>query len=206
MTLRISGNRRLKTLPGQHTRPTPARVREALFNMLQGGAAGGRWLDLCAGSGAVGAEALCRGASYVLGIERSGPACAIVTHNWQQVAKVNQRFDVVRGDVVRQLARLELQPFDYIYFDPPYASNLYEPTLTAIAARPILKQRGTLVVEHSIDKALPNYLDIEYRASLNNPSEHPQLNRYRQKTYGRTQLSFYGMGSATDATGRLETS
>ena len=60
--MRIYGNRQLKTLPGQITRPTPARVREAVFNIWQGSVENCRWLDLCAGSGSMGAEALCRGA------------------------------------------------------------------------------------------------------------------------------------------------
>ena len=74
MAIRIYGNRPIKTLPGQATRPTPAKVREALFNSWQGRVNGSRWLDLCAGSGAMGAEALCRGASLVVGIEQAGAA------------------------------------------------------------------------------------------------------------------------------------
>ena len=76
MAVRIYGNREIKTLPGEETRPTSARVREALFNIWQGRILGCRWLDLCAGSGAMGAEALCRGAAEVVGIEKSGAACA----------------------------------------------------------------------------------------------------------------------------------
>ena len=69
--MRIYGNRQLKTVPGQRTRPTSARVREALFNILaRSRITGCRWLDLCAGNGSMGAEALCRGASKVVGIEQ----------------------------------------------------------------------------------------------------------------------------------------
>ncbi|HEY9736425.1 MAG TPA: RsmD family RNA methyltransferase, partial [Trichocoleus sp.] len=67
MSLRIYGNRTIKTLPGEATRPTASRVREALFNIWQGRVDGCRWLDVCAGSGAMGAEALCRGAAEVVG-------------------------------------------------------------------------------------------------------------------------------------------
>ncbi|MGF1537301.1 MAG: 16S rRNA (guanine(966)-N(2))-methyltransferase RsmD [Elainellaceae cyanobacterium] len=187
MTLRIHGNRLLKTLPGQSTRPTSARVREAVFNILQGSIAGCRWLDLCAGSGAMGAEALSRGASYVLGIEQSGQACAVVSQNWQRVARHGQTFDVVRGDVAKQLLRLEVEPFDVIYFDPPYASNLYQPALTAIAARSILKSTGALVVEHAANIALPVTL-----SGSSEGSGGMALSCYRQKAYGRTRLSLYG--------------
>src|SRR5512147_649239 len=121
--LRIYGNRALKTLPGEATRPTSARVREALFNIWQGRVAGCRWLDLCAGSGAMGAEALCRGAAEVVGIEQSGDAYAVVRENWQRVAQPNQTIRLFKGDVVKQLSRLKHQPFDLIYFDPPYTSD-----------------------------------------------------------------------------------
>ncbi len=88
MSLRIYGNRQLKTLPGQATRPTSARVREAVFNIWQGAIADCRWLDLCAGNGSMGAEALCRGASYVVGIELASQACAI---NTAKLAKSSKR-------------------------------------------------------------------------------------------------------------------
>jgi 16S rRNA (guanine(966)-N(2))-methyltransferase RsmD len=101
--MRIHGNRQIKTLPGLATRPTPARVREALFNIWQGNIIDCRWLDLCAGSGAIGAEALCRGAAFVLGIEQSSRACGIIQQNWQRVAQPEQKFQVLRGDVVQRL-------------------------------------------------------------------------------------------------------
>jgi 16S rRNA (guanine966-N2)-methyltransferase len=82
--LRIYGNRALKTLPGEATRPTSARVREALFNIWQGRIVDCRWLDLCTGSGAMGAEALCRGAAEVVGIERSAEAYTVTRENWQE--------------------------------------------------------------------------------------------------------------------------
>ena len=109
MSLRIYGNRLLKTLPGEHTRPTSARVREALFNIWQGRISGCRWLDLCAGSGSMGAEALCREASVVIGIEESSQSCAIIQENWQQVAKPDQKFQLLRGDVTQQLKKLSGQ-------------------------------------------------------------------------------------------------
>ncbi|MFN9615418.1 MAG: RsmD family RNA methyltransferase, partial [Dolichospermum sp.] len=103
MSLRIYGNRLLKTLPGENTRTTRARVREALFNIWQGTITGCRWLDLCAGSGAMGAEALCREAKVVIGIEQSSLACAIIQENWQRVAKPEQKCQLLRGNVTQQL-------------------------------------------------------------------------------------------------------
>jgi 16S rRNA (guanine966-N2)-methyltransferase len=185
MALRIHGNRLLKTLPGAATRPTPGRVREALFNIWQGKIEGCRWLDLCTGSGSMGAEALCRGAALVVGIEQSSQACDIIPQNWQQVAN-HQAFQVIRGDVVKRLAGLSEQaPFDRIYFDPPYASDLYQPVLEAIAHHQLLAPQGELAVEHSPGKVLPKTIPYGYLEELNS------LNISRQKTYGNTAITFY---------------
>jgi len=185
MSLRIYGNRQLKTLPGLATRPTPSRVREALFNIWQGEVEGCRWLDLCTGSGAMGAEALGRGASLVVGIEQSGRACAVIQQNWQLVATLSQRFQIIRGDVVQQLPRLAGQQFDRIYFDPPYASDLYVPVLMAIAQLQLLDIEGELAVEHHPDR---------------NPAQGESviealLSVSRQKNYGNTALTFYCLAS-----------
>lgn len=151
MSLRISGNRVLQTLPGLATRPTPARVRQALFNILQGEIAGSRWLDLCAGVGSVGAEALCRGCASLVGIEESAGACKVITTNWQRVAQPEQRIRVLRGDARQVLPRLVTEEgFDFIYLDPPYESSLYEDLLPLLP--PLLDPQGVLIVEHRVEK------------------------------------------------------
>ncbi len=177
MSLRIYGNRPLKTLPGRDTRPTLARVREAVFNIWQGAIAGCHWLDLCAGSGSMGAEALCRGAIRVVGIEQSSRACGVIQQNWQQVAGDGQTFEVIRGDVVKKLPGLSGQTFDRIYFDPPYAGDCYDAVLAAIAHHNLLAPNGELAVEHSPDRdqfLIPPALEI-----------------CRQKVYGNTALTFF---------------
>lgn len=177
MSLRIYGNRQLKTLPGRETRPTTGRVRQAVFNIWQGAIAGCRWLDLCSGNGSMGAEALCRGASLVVGIEQSSRACAIIQQNWQQVAQSEQKFQVLRGDVVQRLKTLAGEQFDRIYFDPPYASDLYQPVLEAIAHHQLLHPNGELAVEHNPEVRMPQPV--------------PRLEICRQKIYGNTALTFY---------------
>ncbi|MGP0128712.1 MAG: 16S rRNA (guanine(966)-N(2))-methyltransferase RsmD [cyanobacterium endosymbiont of Rhopalodia musculus] len=147
--MRIYGNRLLTTLPGQLTRPTSAKVREALFNIWQGSIIECRWLDLCAGNGSMGAEALCRGASEVIGIEKYGKACKIIKQNWQKFAAENQNFKVIKGDILKILKTLEGQQFNHIYFDPPYASKLYQPVLEAIATHKLLRKDGEIAVEHN---------------------------------------------------------
>lgn len=177
MSLRIYGNRQLKTLPGRETRPTTGRVREAVFNIWQGAIAQCRWLDLCAGTGSMGASALCRGASFVVGIEQSSRACAIIQQNWQQVAQSEQKFQVLRGDVVQRLKTLAGEQFDRIYFDPPYTSELYQPVLEAIAHHQLLHPDGELAVEHNPGVRMPQlFLGLEI---------------CRQKIYGNTALTFY---------------
>ncbi len=176
MSLRIYGNRLIKTLPGQETRPTSSRLREALFNVWQGTISNCRWLDLCAGSGSMGAEALCRGASVVVGIERSSRACDVIQQNWQQVAKPDQSFQVMRGEVLQRLDKLSGRTFDRIYFDPPYASSLYQPVLDAIVRYQLLAPQGEIAAEHS-----PGAMSDKI----------PGLEICRQKSYGNTALTFY---------------
>ena len=175
MALRIYGNRLLKTPPGDLSRPTLGRVREALFNIWQGEIEGCRWLDLCTGSGAMGAEALCRGASLVVGIEQAAPALRVIEENWRKVAQPEQEFRLIRGDVRKRVIQLEGQRFDRIYFDPPYAGGLYEPVLEAIARLNLLAEGGQLAIEHD-------------RQSL--PLLPSGLTSKRVKTYGRTSLTF----------------
>jgi 16S rRNA (guanine(966)-N(2))-methyltransferase RsmD len=125
----------------------------------------------------MGAEALCRGAALVVGIEQSGHACQVIQQNWQQVAQDSQLFRVIRGNVTHRLSDLTGQQFDRIYFDPPYASELYEPTLAAIVAYHLLAPGGELAVEHSPDRTLA--------------PPPAALEAYRQKVYGNTALTFY---------------
>ncbi|AFY71239.1 methyltransferase [Thalassoporum mexicanum PCC 7367] len=116
MSLRV-GDRKLKTLAGEATRPTASRVREAVFNIWQNKVPGCWWLDLCAGSGAMGAEAILRGAEFVVGIERSAAACNLIKQNWRQVAasitnnqqepkKSSEIWQLHRGDLLKVLPKL----------------------------------------------------------------------------------------------------
>ena len=125
----------------------------------------------------MGAEALCRGAIYVVGIEQAGKACGIIQENWQKVAKPEQSFKLLRGDVIQKLKTLAGEEFDRIYFDPPYASELYQPVLEAIAQYQLLTATGEFAVEHDPDRSLPDRI--------------LSLEVCRQKIYGNTALTFY---------------
>ena len=177
--MRIYGNRQLKTVPGKRTRPTSARVREALFNIWRDRIEGCSWLDICAGNGSMGAEALCRGASKVVGLEQYGKACNVIEENWQQIAKPGQSYEVLKGDALARIKSLEGQKFDWIYFDPPYDSYLYLPILKAIARLELVTVDGAIAVEHN--------------PRLWQAKEVQGLELYRTKSYGNTTLSFYAV-------------
>jgi len=175
MALRISGNRLLQTPKGEISRPTLGRVREAVFNIWQAEVEDCRWLDLCTGSGSMAAEALCHGAASVTGIEQSPKAIAVIEQNWQKVSKDDTETLLLRGNVTTRLPQLAGEQFDLIYFDPPYARNLYGKVLPLITSHQLLAGDGELAVEHSARKPLQLPEGLALR---------------RRKTYGSTAVSF----------------
>jgi 16S rRNA (guanine(966)-N(2))-methyltransferase RsmD len=175
--MRIYGNRELKTLPGQATRPTTAKVRQALFNIWQGKIEDCHWLDLCTGNGIMGGEALCRGAKEIVGIEKNSKACYIIRENWRKLAHPQQKFKVLKGDVLNRISSLQGYKFNLIYFDPPYQANLYDSVLKLIVQNYLLTLEGEIAVEH----------DLKYWQAIPIVG----LDICRQKTYGNTSLTFY---------------
>lgn len=178
MSIRIYGNRPLKTLPGLETRPTASRVRAAVFNIWQGSVVGCDWLDLCAGAGTMGAEALARGAATVTGIEQSSRACSVIRENWGAIAHEDQKFRLYRGDLFSQLKRIRNQKFGRIYFDPPYTAGLYQRTLDYIDRHQMLSPLGELAAE--------------YDPRQWSPVPVGNLVPMRHKIYGNTAIAFYG--------------
>jgi 16S rRNA (guanine966-N2)-methyltransferase len=152
VSLRIYGNRLLRTPTGQQTRPTLGRVRTAVFGRWLSMVENARWLDLCAGAGTMGAEALARGAESALGIELSQNAAKIATENWERIAP--GKGTIWKIDVLTGLERLKGKKFNLIYFDPPYKSDLYLPVLEAISRLSLLAEEGELAAEH--DRRLTN--------------------------------------------------
>ncbi|BBC23022.1 16S rRNA (guanine(966)-N(2))-methyltransferase RsmD [Pseudanabaena sp. ABRG5-3] len=175
MSIRIKGDRAIKTPTGLSTRPTPSKVRAAVFNILQNHINGANWLDICAGSGAMGAEALVRGANQVVGIELSTIACRIVNENWQKIAKSNQTFQVIKGDAVKVLPKLQPKSFDLVYFDPPYQSDLYQPVLHTLS--PLLAEDAIVIAECDRLRPLPDVIG--------------DLVCSDRRQYGQTSLVFY---------------
>ena len=150
--LRLSDGRRLQSPPGAATRPTPARVRQSVFDLLREQVVGTRWLDLFSGSGAMACEALLHGAAHVTAVERHGRAAAVTRHNLELVCRPPQTFALHRREVLAWLrawnqATEPQQPFAWVYADPPYNGGLHEPVTTAIAAAGVMTPTGLLLLE-----------------------------------------------------------
>jgi 16S rRNA (guanine966-N2)-methyltransferase len=181
--MQITGGRfrgiQLRSTPSQKVRPTARRVRERLFWLLAKRIEGARFIDLCAGSGVVGIEALSRGAAHATFIDRSALACAFVQMNLdacdvpreQSAVVVSSAFKFLRESIERGHT-----PWDIAFFDPPYATD-YLPVLAAFGTGTILNDDGLLVVEH------------HHKNELKDAVGH--LRRWRILKQGDSALSFF---------------
>ena len=145
--------RRLKELEGQETRPTTDRVKEGMFSALQFELEGRKVLDLFAGTGQLGIEALSRGAAAATFVERRADAVRLIRENLK-VTDLTDRARVVQGDSMEFLRSLR-EKFDIILLDPPYEAGLLEPVLETIAGFDILSPHGIIVAEHPLGRELP---------------------------------------------------
>jgi 16S rRNA (guanine966-N2)-methyltransferase len=147
-----AGGRRLRSPSGVHTRPTSDRVREAMFSTFDSGLGsitGLRFLDLYAGSGAVGLEARSRGAGVVTLVEHDRRTASLIRHNVSTVGLTN--VEVVASTVIRALAHPPRAPYDIVFLDPPYALPTTDvlDALTALSVNDWLADEALVVVERS---------------------------------------------------------
>lgn len=172
---------RLASPPGMQTRPTADRVKEALFSIIvsRWGVADARVLDLCAGTGALGIEALSRGAAFCCSIEHDRTVAPVLERNLTTTG-LRAKAELIRGDVRLVLEGVvsRLGPFDLIFFDPPYAGGLYLPVLQKIAACQAVTSSGVVVVECSSKSELADDVAMP-------------LFRVDRRVYGDTALEFY---------------
>jgi 16S rRNA (guanine(966)-N(2))-methyltransferase RsmD len=138
----------LKTVEGLAVRPTSDRLRETLFNILAPQIKGSRFLDLCAGSGAVGLEALSRGASHVTFVDKSRRACSAIQVNLDTIG-ITGEATIINKDAVSALKNLTGK-FDVIFFDPPYESDVYDRVLREIGESYLCAPDTVVVVEHRV--------------------------------------------------------
>jgi 16S rRNA (guanine966-N2)-methyltransferase len=176
-------SRILKSLKGLALRPTSDRLRETLFNVLGPSVSGARFLDLFAGTGAIGIEALSRGATEVVFIENHPPAATLIRRNLDSLG-VRSGFTVLAADALRGLEKLASRQkgtgpgFDYIFLDPPYAAaENYARVLKFLGSADLLAPGGIVVAEH--------------RRSFDLPEEAGALRRVRILRQGDAALSFY---------------
>lgn len=174
-------SRPLRSLRGMDTRPTSDRLRETLFNVLTAGnpeaLAGKCWLDLFAGTGAVGIEALSRGALKVVLVESSAAAAKLIRENLASLG-ITSGFEVVQAEVLRALGRMAGDAVDFAFLDPPYrAAKAYESVLTALSQASMISDATIVIAEH--DKKF-------------DPGEvFGALRRFRKLEQGDAALSFY---------------
>ena len=157
----IAGSARslpLQTVAGMDTRPTTDRIKETLFNMLQAYVPGSYFLDLFAGSGQMGLEAVSRGANYAVFVENNKKAAACIEANIA-FTKFTKETKLYTSDVMSALRAMEGKyKFDVIFMDPPYNQELEKEVLTSLSTASLLKEDTLIVVEASLATAF-DYLD-----------------------------------------------
>lgn len=169
--------RRLRSVPGDSTRPITDRAKEALFSIIGDWIDGTRVLDLFGGTGAVGIEALSRGADYAHFIDKNRKACETILDNLRQ-CNLDGRARVQRLDSFSLLESYDGKPFDFIYVAPPQYRDLWRQALTKIDSRQeLLAQYGLVVVQ------------IHPREET--PVELGHLEEYDRRQYGSVLLIFY---------------
>ena len=179
-------SRQLKALPEMDTRPTSDRLRETLFNVLAAGnpaaLEASTWLEVFAGTGAVGIEALSRGARRVIFVDESRAAAKLILENLTSLG-IAEGFEVIEQDAGKALRLLDTQAasFEYVFIDPPYRmGEAYEETLGFLSQSRILGRNSLVIAEH--DKRF-------------DPGEaFGSLRRHRKLVQGDSGLSFYRLG------------
>jgi 16S rRNA (guanine966-N2)-methyltransferase len=163
-------SRRLKSVPGDSARPTPDRLRETLFNILSGRIGGARFLDAYAGTGAIGIEALSRGAAHACFLERSRHAVQVIRENLASLG-IESKATVVAGPALRAILNF---PAGIVFLDPPYElENEYALAMDLFAAT----SASLVIAQHSKHFTLaPAY---------------GNLTRFREVRQGDNVLSFY---------------
>lgn len=148
---------RLAAPEGLDTRPTTDRIKESLFNIIAPDIDDCVFLDLFSGSGAIGIEALSRGAKKAVFVENEKKALEAIDNNLTHT-KLEHKAEVLKGEVLTSIKMLGSKNavFDIIFMDPPYMSDLYKPTLRAILDEGILKKEGYVIAECAAKVALPN--------------------------------------------------
>jgi 16S rRNA (guanine(966)-N(2))-methyltransferase RsmD len=167
----------LKSPKGTSVRPTPGRVKESLFSILMPRIEGARFLDLFAGTGAIGFEAASRGAARVVSVEAHRETAQAIEEAAADL-DVTDRVTIVGAPAERALYRIE-GPFDIVYMDPPYANDVPLQLFKLLLERSLLAPDAVVIYEHAAKRILP---DI------------PGYRSAREEVYGDVALAFFSIG------------
>ncbi|WP_020059269.1 16S rRNA (guanine(966)-N(2))-methyltransferase RsmD [Bacillus sp. 123MFChir2] len=168
----------LKAVPGNTTRPTTDKVKEAIFNIIGPYFDGGLALDLFGGSGGLGIEALSRGIDKAIFVDRDGKAIKVIHQNLES-CRLEAQAEVYRNDAeraVKALMKRELS-FDLVLLDPPYKDQKIVSLISIMDQHDLLKEDGIVMTEHGIDVDLPEMIG--------------RLVKVRAENYGITAISIY---------------
>lgn len=171
------GGRRILMDDMSPVRPTSDKARGALFSSLAATVPGSLFLDIFAGTGAVGIEALSRGAAHVTAIEKSRSVVKLLQSNMDSLGIDSHELQVMVGDFRDMLPLLAGRKFDCIFADPPYYTGLAQRTLELAAELDLLNASGVMVIEHFSKETLPVSCGC--------------LLQFKLRRYGQTSLSFY---------------
>lgn len=171
---------RLKMVPGKHVRPTSDRVKESVFQILGPYFYGGMALDLFAGSGSLGLEALSRGMDRVIFNDASSQSVQTIREN-VKLARMDEAVEIYRLDALKALTLFKQKGyvFSYIFLDPPYYEKLLATVVERILALGLLKSEGMMVVEYSKHDPFTSFADMA---------------EIRQLSYGDTMISILSKG------------
>lgn len=182
ITSGIYRGRIIQSLPGLETRPTTERLRQAWLNSLQMGLHDSRVLDLFSGSGALGLEAISRGAAFVVFVESNPKAAAIIQQNIKTLG-VQDQASVLVKKIEQVLPELSKEPpFDFIFMDPPYHQGYEEKILQTWPLSELLTENGKVCVESAKQKGA---------AAGSGYGPPPDFKIIRDERYGDSQLTFY---------------
>ncbi|HKF26134.1 MAG TPA: 16S rRNA (guanine(966)-N(2))-methyltransferase RsmD [Candidatus Acidoferrum sp.] len=173
-------SRQLKPLKRLRIRPTSDMLRETLFNILGPRVEGARFLDLFAGTGAVGIEAVSRGAAHVVLVENDRAAARLISENLALLG-ISAEARLLPADAISAIAKIETEraaPFEFLFLDPPYANERdYHSVLCTLEASPLVSGDSMVIAEHRKTVALP--------------AEIGRLRQFRSLQQGDAALSFY---------------
>jgi len=181
MTLRIIGGelrgRKLATVPGMQTRPTADRVRESIFNIIGASVQGTLVLDLFAGTGAMGIEALSRGAESAVFADNDKTAIRALAKNIR-ICSLEGRANIIQWDVLKNLNIVRSFPagFNLVFIDPPYDKNMIRQTLSNLVKSRCLATGARVAIEHSPREPIT--------------AEDQNFKIFDQRRYGKTLVSF----------------